>query len=595
MGMPGTQNYIPEEIVSRIRNKADIVEIISGYLSLSKSGENYKGLCPFHPEKTPSFIVSPKKQIFHCFGCGLGGDLFHFMMKIEGLSFPEAVSSLGRRYGITFVDKKDPKEGFIQKERGLLYKINNAALEYYQENLNDSKTGCEAMEYLIKNRGLNAETIKRFHLGFAPMSWDGLFSHMVKKGWSARDLEVSGLILKRSERSGYYDRFRNRIIFPIRDIAGKVVGFGGRALDDSLPKYINSPETPIYIKGKNLYGLDKAKEEIKREGGLIIVEGYLDAIRLHQAGIGNTVATLGTALTPSHLEMVKRFTQKVYLVFDPDPAGIKATIRTIGLFIDYGISAEVVPLPTGEDPDSFINRCGKEPFLDALKGSQKIIEFALSSMIKDVNNNEIDKKRNLVKEIMPLVARLDNSVEKTYYLRLIAERLNIEERFLLEDLRGIPQGSKIRNQIEEITAGKSPMDEEILVFLMVNNKISPDRIKNEIRIEDFTYPNLKELFKSIIESIDLYNEVKLEYIIQRNSDNQEIISFLSKLSLSDVKIDYNNIEGNIRDCVNRLRRKRLEREIKGIDLKIKKAEEEKDYTSLRKLQEDKMKRMKVNL
>lgn len=594
MGVPSTQSYIPDEIVNRIRNKADIVEIIAEYLSLAKSGENYKGLCPFHPEKTSSFVVSPKKQIFHCFGCGSGGDLFHFIMKIDGLSFPEAVTSLGKKYGIALPDKrKNPKEGPVQKERELLYLTNNAALGYYQENLYDSKIGCEAMEYLIKKRGLDAETIKRFDLGFAPKTWDGLFSHMIKKDWAAKDLEVSGLILKRNEKSGYYDRFRNRVVFPIRDITGRVVGFGGRALDDSLPKYINSPETPIYIKGKNLYGLDKAKEEVKREDGLIIVEGYFDAIRLHQAGIRNVVATLGTALTSSHIEMIKRFTQKVYLAFDPDPAGIKASIRTIRLFIDYDIKAEVVSLPEGDDPDSFVNRCGREQFIDALSGSRKIIEFALSSMMKDVDEDEIDKKKNLIKEIIPLIGRIGNSVEKTYYIRLISERLKLEERFLLEDLQRISQGGKIKNQNKEISHGKAPKDEEILVDLMINNKISPERIRDEIRIEDFTYPNLKTIFKSIVESIDLYHEVKLEYIIQQNTDDQEIISFLSKLSLSDLQIDYTNIEGNIKDCISRLRRRRLEKDMKDIDFKIKKAEEERDYTSLRELQEAKMKKMKI--
>lgn len=594
MGVPGTQNYIPEELINRIRDKADIVEIIAEYLSLAKSGENYKGLCPFHSEKTPSFVVSPKKQIFHCFGCGTGGDLFHFIMKMDGLNFPEAVTSLGKRYGITFADdRRILKDGPLQKEKELLYLINSAALEYYQANLYDSKIGSEAMEYLIAKRGLDAESVKRFGLGFAPRVWDGLFSHMVKKGWTARNLEVSGLILKRNDKSGYYDRFRSRITFPIRDITGRVIGFGGRSLDESLPKYINSPETPIYVKGKNLYGLDKAKEEIKREDGVIIVEGYLDAIRLHQAGIRHVVATLGTALTPSHLEMIKRFTQKVYLVFDPDPAGIRAAIRTIGLFIDYDIRAQIVSLPTGDDPDSFINRCGKDQFFDALKGSSNIIEFALSSMMKDVYGSEIEKKKNLIDEILPVIGRIGNSVEKTYYINLIAERLKIEERFLVEDLKKISQGSKIKNQAGMINSSKVPKDEEILICLIINNKITPARVKEEIRADDFNNPNLKGAFKSILESIDLYHEVKLEYIIQHNAGNEEIISFLSKLSLSDPQIDYTNIEGNIKDCISRLRRRRLEKDIKDIDFKIKKAEEERDYASLRELQEVKIKKMKM--
>lgn len=597
MEVPGTQNYIPDELVDRVKNRADIVEIIAGYLSLTKSGENYKGLCPFHSEKTPSFVVSPKKQIFHCFGCGTGGNIFHFMMKIDNLGFPEAVTCVGKRYGITLSDKKrDHKEPPVQKERDLLYQVNNAAMVYYQENLYDRETGCKTMEYLTEKRGLNAETILRFGLGYARNSWDGLFSHMVKRGWAPRVLELSGLILKRSDKSGYYDRFRNRVVFPIRDITGRVIGFGGRSLDDSLPKYINSPETPIYIKGKNLYCLDKAKEGVNREDGLIIVEGYFDALRLHQEGLRNVVATLGTALTSSHLEMIKRFTQKVYLVFDPDPAGIKAAIRTIGFFIDYDISAAVVSLPEGNDPDSFVGTFGREKFEEALRSSKQIIDFALCFMMKDINSNEIDKKKTLLKEIIPLVLRIENSVEKTHYLRLIADRLGIEERFLMEDLHRTSKGVRAKNHEQhiEINPSRAPKDEEILVALMINNKIPAERIRGEIGTEDLTHPDLRAIFRSILESTDLHNEVRLEYIIQQNMDNQEIISYLSKLSLSDIQIDYTNIEGNIRDCISRLRRRRLEKDIMDIDIEIKKAEEERDYTSLRRLQEVKMKKLKID-
>ncbi|MEK7280606.1 MAG: DNA primase [Nitrospirota bacterium] len=597
MEVPGTQSYIPDEIVGKVKNRADIVEVIAGYLSLTKSGENYKGLCPFHSEKTPSFVVSPKKQIFHCFGCGTGGNIFHFMMKIDNLGFPEAVTCVGERYGITVSDKtRDHKKSPAQKERDLLYEANNVAMGYYQESLYDREIGCKSMEYLTKKRGLNTEIIQRFGLGYARNSWDGLFSHMVKRGWTPKDLELSGLILKRNDKNGYYDRFRNRVIFPIRDISGRVIGFGGRSLDDSLPKYINSPETPIYIKGKNLYCLDKAKEGVSRENGLIIVEGYFDAIRLHQEGLRNVVATLGTALTSSHLEMIKRFTQRVYLIFDPDPAGIKATIRTIGFFIDYDISAAVVSLPEGTDPDSFINRFGREKFDEALRGSKQIIDFAFYSMMKDIDSNEIDKKKTLLRAIIPLVLRIENSVEKTHYLRLIADRLGIEERFLMEDLHRTSKGVMAKNpeQNIEINPSRAPKDEEILVALMINNKFPAERIRGEVGTEDITHPGLRAIFRSILESTDLHNEVRLEYIIQQNMDDQEIISYLSKLSLSDIQIDYTNVEGNIRDCICRLRRRRLDKDIKNIDIEIKKAEEERNYTSLRRLQEVKMKKLKID-
>ncbi len=360
---------IPEDVIQRIRERADIVEVVGSHLSLSKAGQNYKGLCPFHSEKTPSFTVSPSRQMFHCFGCGEGGNVFGFLMKIDGATFPAAVRTLGERYGIE-VDPQPASPAARQRteSRERLLILNRQAAEFFHRALVSDPNGQAARLYLEK-RGMTPSTIEQFGLGYAPAGWDLTLSALTKAGSKIEDLALAGLVVPREQNSragqtapGYYDRFRGRVMFPIRDLQKRVIGFGGRILDDGQPKYLNSPETPLFSKSRTLYALDVAREGISQSEEMVLVEGYFDAIALHQAGLTNVAATLGTALTSEHIELIRRFTHRIVLVFDPDTAGVRAALRSMDLFLDSGLTVRVVSLPAGEDPDTFVRGQGLDSF-----------------------------------------------------------------------------------------------------------------------------------------------------------------------------------------------------------------------------------------
>ncbi|MDC4202867.1 MAG: DNA primase [Candidatus Manganitrophus sp.] len=350
---------VSDQLVETIRDRSDLVSVVSEYLTLKKAGQNFTGLCPFHTEKTPSFSVNPSKQFFHCFGCGVGGDVFQFVMKVEGVAFPEALRRLAGKAGVALPEAgPDERESPARREAAQIYELNEAAAAYFHRNLIERPEGAFCRDYL-KGRGITAETIKAFSVGFALPRRDDLLKQLGKQ-FSRSLLEKAGLTSRREGaqgEDGLFDRFRNRVLFPIRNLQGRVVGFGGRVLDDTQPKYLNTPETPVFTKGKHLFALDRAKGA--GINALIIVEGYFDVIAAHQAGIPNAVGTMGTALTQDHLRLIRRISEKVLLIFDPDEAGARAALRTAPLLIEEGISAKVISLPSGEDPDLFIRKEGE--------------------------------------------------------------------------------------------------------------------------------------------------------------------------------------------------------------------------------------------
>ena len=355
---------IPNEIIDRVLDKVDIVEIISAVLPLKKTGQNFKACCPFHEEKTPSFVVSAPKQIYHCFGCGAGGNAIGFLMKYEKMEFPEAIKVLSEKAGVQLprsAEYSGPKNSLYEK----LHQANETACSYYEKNLR-SEQGKEAFAYLI-GRGLTEKTIKEFRLGFSTDSWQGLVDHCKTGSIDTATLLKAGLVLQKTQTSNFYDRFRNRIMFPIFDQRGKIIGFGGRSLDSSLPKYMNSPETPVYTKGRNLYGLNFSKEQMRRQSYVIIVEGYFDLILPYQNQLKNVVATLGTALTPEQISAIKRFTKNVIMIYDADKAGEAATLRGLDLLISEDMNVRIALLPKGLDPDSFVRKEGREKGLRILR------------------------------------------------------------------------------------------------------------------------------------------------------------------------------------------------------------------------------------
>jgi len=421
------------EAKEAVRKAADIVEVIGQYVQLKKAGQNYVGLCPFHSERSPSFTVNQNKQIYHCFGCGRGGDVFTFWMEYHNLSFPQSLEDLAERYHITLPQRRDVA-GERRKEeiKEELFRVNKLACSYFHEVLLRSEKGKPGRDY-VSQRNISQETISSFQLGYAVNRWDGLTNYMSSKGYSLERVAQAGLIVKK-DHGAYYDRFRNRIMFPITDLNGHVIGFGGRILDDTLPKYINTPETPIYHKGAWLYGLDSAYKDIREKGLAILVEGYMDVLALRQYGISYAVAALGTALTGDQVRRLKGYTRDLIVLFDPDDAGRMAALKSFPLFLNEGVTARVLVLPQGEDPDSYIHSRGPDAFMGLLEGATPIFDFYLAQALAHMDKG-VDGKIKVLNEVLPIFSELDEGATRFLYVKQFSERTGIDEGIVWDELR----------------------------------------------------------------------------------------------------------------------------------------------------------------
>ena len=437
---------IPEETIEAIRQRTDIVAVVSQYVTLKKQGHSYLGLCPFHGEKTPSFNVNPERQMWKCFGCGLGGNVFHFLMRKDGLTFPEALERLAERAGIEI--QHDPGAAERRSQRDLIFEINKAAAAFFVQQLPRAKP---AQEYLSR-RGLSEESIANLGIGYAPADWDTLSSTLLRRGTAGDLLEKAGLSLPR-ESGGYYDRFRDRIIFPIRDVEGRVLGFGSRAMGDVQPKYLNSPETPVFDKGKTLYGLDRGRRAVADAGIAIVVEGYMDAAMAYQYGVNNVVATLGTALGHNHLELLRRYAPQVVLAYDGDAAGAAAAERSIPLFEDAEMEGRILILPEGQDPDEFLRAQGIEGFQRAVAEALPLVEFQLRRLTARADLTTPEGRAALMREVVPVLAGIRNAVKREEYVRLLAESWcagqlhrvgQVEDAIRREVQRGVRSGAPAR-------------------------------------------------------------------------------------------------------------------------------------------------------
>lgn len=409
---------IPQDKIEEVRERTNIVQVVSDHVALKKVGTNHVGLCPFHSEKTPSFTVSEEKQIFYCFGCNTGGNVFSFLMRQENLSFPEAVRVLARRVGVDIPSDKGYTSG-EEGQRELMFLTNRLASEFYHHKLLASQ---EARDYLEK-RAIRDETIRAFQIGYAPKAWDELTNFMAKKGYLEL-AEKIGLIVRKAD-GGYYDRFRERIVFPIMDIKGRVTGFAGRTIRDAEPKYLNSPESPLFKKGGELYGLYQAKGAVSKEGFVLVVEGYFDLLALHQHGFKNSVATMGTALSQGHLRRLRGYAKEVYTLFDSDPAGRKAVLRVLPLFLEEGIPARVVLIPEGVDPDDLLNTEGSQGFSSYIQKAQPIMDFFIRSLKERFDTGNPRGKVSFLEEVVPYLVRIRNVVERGIYIELVAHTLDI--------------------------------------------------------------------------------------------------------------------------------------------------------------------------
>jgi DNA primase len=422
---------IPEHIIDEIRQASDVVDIVGQYLPLKKMGNTYKTLCPFHQEKTPSFNVNPQKQIWHCFGCGKGGNVYTFLMEYDKVSFVEAVRTLAQKAGIKIPETRaDYKDG----QHDLLYQANELAARFFSDNLADPKNA-SAREYLEK-RGITKETRELFRLGYAPNEWDGFIKYAGRSGLSLPLLQESGLIVARETGSGFYDRFRHRIIFPFFSLGGRVIGFGGRSLEQSpQAKYLNSPETPIYHKGRGFYGFSQTKSAIGDAGYAILVEGNFDLIVPFQAGYKNILATAGTALTPDQARLLSRYARRVVVCYDPDQAGQSATERAIEPLLEAGLDVKAALLPPNMDPDAFIRERGAEEFGALIKNAITFVEFLVmrASMQKDLS--QISEKSKLVNDLAGLMVKVEDTVSRSHYIKETADLCGVDEALVLDLLR----------------------------------------------------------------------------------------------------------------------------------------------------------------
>ncbi|MFA7059964.1 MAG: DNA primase [Pedobacter sp.] len=455
---------IPEEKVREVAERISILEVVSDYVQLRRAGANYTGLCPFHAEKTPSFNVNPAREIFHCFGCGAGGDAFSFIMKIEGLGFPEAVKMLARKAGVEIEDRQlTPAEKQAQIERLTFQQINDMAVGYFRSVLEEKQEGAVARAYLEK-RAATGEIAEAYRLGFASDRRDGLVQHLKT---NRIDLEIAqklGLI--RKNEGGWYDLFRNRLIFPIRDAKGNVIAFAGRVLDSSLPKYINSPESSLYHKSAVLFGMDMALPAIRTENSVIIVEGYFDHLALFRAGIRNVVATCGTALTATHGGLIKRHAAKVYTLFDSDAAGRKATIRSMELFLEQRLPAYVITLPAGDDPDSFLADNPVEIFRTRQEKALPAFEYFVRLELARTPPDSVDSKVRIIDEIAPRFRKIADPVERDLYEKEICRLLGITVHSFRKRLGGMSLAPRDLQVESQQKAANGDTHQEMLLALM---------------------------------------------------------------------------------------------------------------------------------
>ena len=515
--------FYPEELVEEVRTRNDIVDVISGYVKLQRKGSSYFGLCPFHNEKSPSFSVSPGKQMYYCFGCGAGGNVLTFIMEYENYSFPEALKLLADRAGVKLPEQEYSKEERRQQDlRTAILEVNKTAAKYYYYQLR-AEAGKPGMDYL-KNRQLSEETMQRFGLGYAGKYSDGLYRYLKQKGVSDELLRQSGL-MNVDEKRGMYDKFWNRVMFPIMDVNNRVIGFGGRVMGDGKPKYLNSPETKVFDKSRNLYGLNVARTSRKKY--IIVCEGYMDVISMHQAGFTNSVASLGTALTSQHASLLKRYTQEVILSYDSDEAGIKAALRAIPLLKEAGLTARVLRMAPYKDPDEFIKTLGTEAFQERINQAQNSFLFEVSILETGYDMKDPESKTVFFREVSKKIAGFEMEVERENYIEAIAQRYHTSFEGLRKMvLRYLMQG-EVPSRPEVFRSRKALEKEDgllksqrMLLTWLTEYKGLYQTVKECVTPEDFTTEFYRQVASLLFEQLDL-GELDPARIIDHFTDAQE--------------------------------------------------------------------------
>ncbi len=551
-----------DEIIDEVRQTNDIVDIISQYVHLKRSGRNFFGLCPFHNEKSPSFSVSPDKQIFHCFGCGVGGNVFTFLTKIEGINFVEAVQSLAERSNIQLPTLDHGGDASKELLKSKVYKVNEFVANYYHQNLYKPESKI-AQEY-IKQRKLTNETLKSFQIGFSG-KFDELYQELKRQGFEETEILESGLV-NRNDKGQYMDRYRNRLMFPICDARGRVIAFGGRVLDDSKPKYINSPENVVYSKGRNLFGLNVAKKgDIKQ---ILIVEGYMDVISLHQRGITNVVAPLGTALTQQQGWLLRKSSEKIILSFDSDEAGLTAKMRALDILQDMGCDIRILQMEGAKDPDEYIIKYGNSRFKNLVEKALSVIEFKVKVLKQNLNLENINDKIKFLNEIAKLIAKVDNTIEREVYIEKIAKEYDISKEAIYGEVNKLMysthKSEKVLERTKPVINHKIPEEKQVsesvkrrentVLSILLTGDINIFQVmKQNIEVEDFKDTCNHKIARKLYEELEKGNS-NINSIIDMLGEEEQ--SHITEIMADDYEID--NVEKAMDDIMQSYEKDKLD-------------------------------------
>jgi DNA primase len=593
---------LPRGFADDVKNQGDIVRVVSDYVTLKKRGSAYVACCPFHSEKTPSFNVNPGRGLFHCFGCGVGGSIFDFVMRIEGCGFPEAVRVVAEKSGIPIPvveETEDHKK--VARERDSVLLLNEWAAEFFELQLNNPEDGAAAREY-IRSRGIKEETAKLFRLGYAPDSWDALGNHLKDRGATADEIHGSGLIVPK-DTGGFYDRFRGRVIFPIADPQGRVIAFGGRVMGEGEPKYLNSPETTVYTKGRNLFGLAHSKNEIRNLGFAILVEGYLDCIIPFQEGVHNIVASLGTALTDGQVRLLRRYMDQPQIVvnFDPDSAGQAATMRSIDVLLAEGFKVNILAMPTNQDPDDFVRAHGVDRFRELLKTTQPYLDYIIDTSIAAHDTSRPTGKVAAINAILPHLARMRDKVARADYAGQIADRLKIDSHIVREELKRTATNRQHSLDNKRVRAAEAitKAERQLLELMLANAEVRRAMI-SVLTEDDYAELATGAIFAAVIKIENEAIELHFENLAERVEAEAER-EMLPALLMSDLSWaggdDFETLFKNATEALSSLRGRKLERRLEAIQMEIAQADKSGDFEGWRRMMLEKadLKRRRLTL
>jgi len=580
----------PQTFIDDLKRQADIVRVIQDYVQLKKKGANWMACCPFHKEKTPSFSVSPSKQIFYCFGCHKGGSVFNFVMEIERVGFPEAIKTVADKVGMPLPKmEEDARFEARRRESDLIIELNSWAMEWWQQQLESSPEGRLARDYL-KERGITDETVKTFRLGYAPDSWDALSIYLRNKGATQDHIDRSGLVARKEDSSRSYDRFRGRLMVPVLDVQGRPIAFGGRTLKGEDAKYINSPETAAYVKGRNLFGLNLTRDEIRRQGFVILVEGFLDLIVPYQFGVRNVVASLGTALTADQVKLLSRFARKVVVNYDGDRAGVQAAKKAIEILLAEDLEVKVLVLPDNADPDEYIRRFGVTEYQRQRAQSQPHIQFVIESALRDRNLHRPAEKAEAVEEVLPYIRAVSSRIQKREYFDMAMDALGIDREnvntsaWRRELWQMVRDNRKLRTtSVQALTRrSEATAAEQRLLGLLVADANLRHEVLPMLHEEDYEDLATAPLFKALFELERDGTEIDFENLTLKVEDDEAAVSMIPMI-LMNSSLHASNEHYVAEQCVSTFRLMKIEQRIEELHRELVMAEREQDSEKVSRL------------